>query len=373
MALLFAGLSQGFADASTNTVSTLILSKPYAELGISSSQAPAGHFSLRLFGDTNYNWSAESSTDLVNWTSFASNLTTSTSAYDAPDSNCFYRARLDIAPLFTFAIGAQSFINVIGIGTIANSFNSYDTNQSVDGRYSGFSGTNGNLACMAGFVSLGNATLNGSLFLGTNASYDNSGTIIGTVYTNSSFQFPAAALPTTDVNGGPIVWEPAPTTFGLIGGKYQAFHNFTNDGYYAVLDSVSIVVESNITVCLDVKTNTFAPSSIDINGGTTNSGTLVIYQESGITTFTGNSSGGPIGNRPHNLVYIGLPAVTSVAFSGISDFTGAIYAPNSLISLNGGTVRVINLCGSFIADSITINGHYIIHFDEALLTLGPFH
>ena len=52
--------------------------------------------------------------------------------------------------------------------------------------------------------------------------------------------------------------------------------------------------------------------------------------------MAGNSSGGASGNRAGNLIIFGMPAVTGITLSGNSSFVGAIYAPEAVLTLNGG-------------------------------------
>jgi hypothetical protein len=58
--------------------------------------------------------------------------------------------------------------------------------------------------------------------------------------------------------------------------------------------------------------------------------------------------------------YFGLPSNTSVSISG--ELTGFVYAPNADLTLNGGG----NIYGATMSKSLTINGGYNFHFDEAL-------
>ena len=67
----------------------------------------------------------------------------------------------------------------------------------------------------------------------------------------------------------------------------------------------------------------------------------------------------------------GLPTCTSVSFSGNAGFTGTIYAPNAAFTLNGGGNNTIDFIGASIAKSVTLNGHFNFHYDEALGKFGP--
>ena len=269
--------------------------------------------------------------------------------------------------LFTKGLVALNDIRMNGNSIASDSWNSEDPTESDNGLYNGYSGTNGDIASVYGFVNIGNQTIRGSLYLGPTASYDGSGTITGTIYTDANLQYPDAALPTADTNGNAVVWTPAPTTTTGTGkGKSaNSFHDFTTGGYYTISDSYPVVVEPGVNVTLDIQPSNWNPTSLTINGGTSNSGNVVLYVESGSLTMAGNSSGGAAASRPKNLFIFGLPGVTSITFSGTSTFVGVIYAPEASMTLNGGGNNN-NLIGAAVVNSATMNGHYKFHYDTSL-------
>jgi hypothetical protein len=277
-----------------------------------------------------------------------------------------------------FVANAQSFIPntlpaPVGLGAVSNiimegnavavdSFNSHDPTESLDGLYNAYSGTNGNVACLNGIVNPGNMFIQGNLYLGGTTSYSGSPSqVAGTIYSDCNVAFPPVNLPANDASGNAISWQSAPTT--TVNGTTG--HFFTTAGYYVINDSDPIEVASNVTVTLDVQTLIFSPSSVTIDGGTIASGTIYMYQESGSATLGGNSRGGAIGNRPENFYYFGLPAVTGISLNSVSDFVGVIYAPSASLYLNGGGNNG-GLIGAVIAATVTLIGHYNIHYDTSL-------
>jgi hypothetical protein len=52
--------------------------------------------------------------------------------------------------------------------------------------------------------------------------------------------------------------------------------------------------------------------------------------------------------------------------SGNGAFYGCLFAPNAELKSNGGGNDSIDLCGSFVVNSITTNGHMKFHYDEGL-------
>ncbi len=63
-----------------------------------------------------------------------------------------------------------------------------------------------------------------------------------------------------------------------------------------------------------------------------------------------------------SFTYLGLPSNTSVTIAGNGQLAGLIYAPNADITLTGGG----NVYGAVMGKSLTMNGTFQFHFDEAL-------
>ena len=57
--------------------------------------------------------------------------------------------------------------------------------------------------------------------------------------------------------------------------------------------------------------------------------------------------------------------------TGNASWTGTIYAPEADIRMGGGGNNTYDIVGSIIANTISMNGHFNFHFDEALLGSGP--
>jgi hypothetical protein len=64
--------------------------------------------------------------------------------------------------------------------------------------------------------------------------------------------------------------------------------------------------------------------------------------------------------------YLGLPTNTSVDYKGNSSFTGVINAPQADVKIGGGGTSPYDFVGSCVVNSLTMNGHFSIHYDEAL-------
>lgn len=367
LASLFTGLCQCPATPLTNVV---LVSSTNTLPRLTAGAVTNGQIRLSLQCQIGTRCVIESSPDLANWTPVATNNDYTSSrlvTLPAPADVSFYRAARDPMPLFAYALAARGYIDLKGLGTMTDSWNSHDPNQSNNGFYNGYFGTNGDMASMNGFVSIGNKTIVGDLYLGSSGPViiASGGNVTGQIYTDSDIYFPDVSLPTRDTNGNAIVWVPAP-------GNSSA-HAITNSGYYIISDSGTISVEPGAVVALDIKQASFNLSSMTIKGGTTNAATLVIYQESGSASLGETTIGGAGNSRPENCVYFGLPGVTQIVIASSSTFVGAIYAPEAAVTFSGGSGGANNFIGSCIGNTITVNSNFQFHFDESLLIFGPFY
>ena len=69
--------------------------------------------------------------------------------------------------------------------------------------------------------------------------------------------------------------------------------------------------------------------------------------------------------------YFGLPTNTSIDYKGNSAFYGVIYAPQASLKLGGGGTLDMDFNGSITVASLTMNGHYHVHYDESLQPAIP--
>ena len=353
LTLLLAGWQRSWADASTNRVFiSLVGATPTLVAGVTNN----GQIRLTLTGESGVRYVVESSPDLSHWSPVATNNDNTSRRIlnlSAPTAGNFYRATRDALPLFTYALAAQGNISMKGIGLVTDSWNSRDPAQSTNGLYNNYPGTNGSVASASGIVSITSHTINGSLYLGTNAFFVYSPfQVTGQIYPDYDVWIPDVVLPKVN-------WLSAPGN--------STSHDFTTNGYYTVNDSGNIIVEPNVRAILQVTASNFSPASTTIKGGTTNSGTLVVYLNQGTMTL----NGGAISYRPENFIILGLPGLTNISLVfGNAQFFGVVYAPEANMIVSGGG-NGLGIYGSCIVNSLNFNGHYIFHFDEGLLSSGP--
>ncbi len=95
--------------------------------------------------------------------------------------------------------------------------------------------------------------------------------------------------------------------------------------------------------------------------------TMLVYAGGTTVGITGNNVVNPNG-FPGNFIVYCAPTVTSFSLAGNGAFTGILVAPNADLTLNGGGSGNEDFCGSIMAQSATLNGHFSFHYDEALNT-----
>ncbi len=140
---------------------------------------------------------------------------------------------------------------------------------------------------------------------------------------------------------------------------------FYQSGDFWIPDSANIYVAPGVSIRLRVDDSNFGPADVLVDSTNNLSGTLALYQVEGIATLGGNAT--VQSGQAQNLYYYGLPGVTAISCNGNSSFIGAIYAPGADLTLSGNG----SITGSAVTKTVTVNGHYNIHYDEALLTMGP--
>jgi len=71
-----------------------------------------------------------------------------------------------------------------------------------------------------------------------------------------------------------------------------------------------------------------------------------------------------------NFILECTPEVKNFNFYGNGEFIGVLVAPEAHMTMNGGGHEDIDIIGSVMMNSITLNGHFSFHYDEALEALN---
>jgi hypothetical protein len=272
-------------------------------------------------------------------------------------------------PLFTVVMAAKLNLTFSGNNVNTDSFDSGNTNLSTNGRYdSTKTSTNGTVASVSGIVAVGNANINGSVLLGPGAtdSIKNNGVITGGTYDDFNPNFTDVTLPSA--SWVPAVVQAVPMLIDGVLYNYVFGYGVASSGDYTITGlSGNVYVGTNSNIRLLLNGNA-SPGNIRVAGPGGNSGHLTIYMNGPSFTLSGQST--VDGGTASNLSYFGTTNNTSISLSGNAAFTGTIYAPEADFSLGGGGNNTYDFVGSSVTKSVTMNGHFNFHFDEALLRNG---
>jgi hypothetical protein len=155
---------------------------------------------------------------------------------------------------------------------------------------------------------------------------------------------------------------------GTVGGTDYTYV-LGNDNYQMASlslggDTKKMIVTGNAVLYVTGDVSMSGKASITIAPGAT----LKMYV-GGSAALNGN---GIINQAQYatNFMYYGLPSNTSLSLSGNGTFKGVIYAPSAAFTLNGGGSDVQDFLGASVTKSVTMNGHFKFHYDEALIGFG---
>lgn len=327
------------------------------------------HVQFTLTGESPVTYVIESSTDLQSWIPVATNAAAGTVRQielEMTDGPAFYRAWRTNLPIFSAALVARSNINFLGNTIRVDSYDSSDTNYSTAGLYDPTKPkAGGDVASIAGFISVGNTDIKGKLFTGPIGQFSlgPSGSVgdlnwagpgIQPGWFNTNFQFALPNVSAPYALGVPPV--PKGTNFWLLGSA-----QYIHSGNLSVNRTNTISVFGNATVYVTGDAN--IAGTINILPGAS----LKLYVGGNTATLGRINSDGSVAS----FQYFGLPSNKSLSWSGNDVFVGTIYAPQASVTLGGGGSDPFDFSGSCVAESITISGHFSFHYDEVLKRKGP--
>lgn len=280
--------------------------------------------------------------------------------------------------LFSKGLVAKGQIDLKGNNIATDSFDSTDPAYSTNGRYDATKDkANGDVATdsvVTNSLSVGNANIMGHISTGPGGVVDlgpngsvgdknwfaagSTGIQPGWSTDDMNVDFPDAQTP------GGTFFTPAPGlgwTYLLPPGNYR-LDNLTMSG------SKKMLITAGSTVVLYVAGNVSMSGQafIQIDPGAT----LKLYVGGASASFGGQGIVNSNANA-QSFYYYGLPSNTGVSMSGNAAFTGVIYAPGADLTLGGGGTNTYDFVGASISKTVTMNGHYNFHYDEALATYGP--
>ncbi len=299
------------------------------------------------------------------------------------------RTRRD--PLFTVAMAALDRIDLKGNNIATDSFDSGNTNFSINGLYPGgplghpeMTKDGGDVCTDSSIVdslNVGNANIKGHIrtgpgantyTVGSNGSVGSKGWVEGG---NLGVQ-PGWASTDFNVAFPPVGYPPdakfLPATEKneyVNGEKYQ--YIFDTSGDYELKNNLtgSIYVTNDVSVRIKITQNV-SSSTLVIRLSKENAAMQIFTQGSTFSLGGGAKVDNPSGH-PDRFYFYGLPSCTSISFGGNGNFYGCIYAPNADYDLGGGGADVWDFVGSSVTRTVSMNGHFNFHFDENLRNIGP--
>lgn len=276
------------------------------------------------------------------------------------------------------AMVAKGTIDLNGNGVTADSFNSQDPDKSVNGQYhSSKRNDKGDIATnltIENSIDVGNANIyghaatgpKGTVAIGPNGrvgslTWGSSGIEPGWSSDDMNIDFPDVVVPFSSgfsVTSGTL----GSTTFTYLlnGGSTGADFvmgnlNLSTKSVMLITNHVRLLVTGNITV----------KGTIEI----AENSSLVLYMQGASADIGGNGVINRTGSAL-DFFYYGLPTHTSLKIAGNGGFIGAIYAPDADFTLGGGGNNTEDFIGASVTKTVTMNGHFNFHYDEALANAG---
>jgi Tfp pilus assembly protein PilX len=282
--------------------------------------------------------------------------------------------------VLTKAVSVIQSIDMSGNNVTIDSFDSSKTNYSTGGNYDPAKRKDGgDVATTSGIanaINVGNADIygkvdtgpNGSISVGPNGAVGSlswlngghSGIQPGWSADDMNVAFTDVQAP---FNGG--AFTPGGGLLGLVGYTY-----ILNSGNYqlsslSMSGSQQMIVTGNAVLYVTGNVSLSGNAQITLAPGAS----LKLYVGGSSASIGGNGIAGP--TNAANFYLYGLPTNTSIDLKGNAAFTGVVYAPEAAVSMGGGGNNTYDFVGSVIAKSLSLNGHFNIHFDEDLMRTGP--
>lgn len=286
------------------------------------------------------------------------------------------RVTVTNAALWGKGMVAKGKIDLNGNSISTDSFDSSDPNYSTNGQYdpnkikdNGDVATNSTLtdslntgsAQIYGRASTGP---NGTITIGSSGSIgsttwhqgNNLGIESGWSSDDMNVNFPDVQVP---FNGGAL------TPVGGLVGLTNYTYVLTSGNWQ--MSSLSMSSSDRMIVMGDAVL--YVTGNVSISGQAfiyvPTNGTLRMYVAGTDASISGKGVVNTPGNAT-NFYYFGLPSNKTISMSGNAAFTGSMYSPSAALTLGGGGNNSYDFIGATVTDSVTMNGHFNFHYDEAL-------
>ena len=283
-----------------------------------------------------------------------------------------------IKALLANTITALSNVTFKGTGLTVDSYDSSDPNHSTNGFYNAATRkAGGDVASLFGVIGIQNANIFGHLETGPAASYTigngqvgdlpqnwpaQSGIEPGWWLTDFNMDIPDILPP---YQSGTLPPSGSGTNTWILGAS-----SYYCSGDFTINNNQTLYVSGNATFYVKgsfkMKNNT--GSFISIAPGAT------------LTLYVGDSSGAAVSadlgmvntaGNASTFKFYGLPTLKTITWNGNAAYLGTIYAPEAYFILGGGGSTPYDFQGSTTVQTIDMNGHFNLHYDENLKRIGP--
>ena len=269
---------------------------------------------------------------------------------------------------FENAIVAEGRIAMNSWRIEVDSYDSTDPSKSTNGAYdSAKRQQNGDVATDGQIIDAGNAYIYGDVLTNAGA-VTGAANVTGEQRTDFYQDLVPVKTPAwTSINTNPTYVESNTT---LIGGtkdnpaRYKLAWITLTGGKTLTFAPSATGVESYTEVWVTSSVNLSGTGQVTVKPNAH----VKIYVE-GDVSITGNGIVNET-QKPANLQLFGVTPSNGVArsftLSGNGSFTGAVYAPDHVVTLSGGGSNG-NYFGSIVAKTVTMSGNTSVHYDESLV------
>ena len=160
-------------------------------------------------------------------------------------------------------------------------------------------------------------------------------------------------------------------TYSYTWNLYTTNAVYTTNYYDHVIDSGKYYTTDNLSGSILVRGDAelVLPNGLSMSG----SDKITIGLNGSLKMFCGGTECTIGGNGVANLtgyaedfIVACTPSVKTFTFNGNGEFIGVLVAPEAALTMNGAGSADNNFIGAVMMNSITLNGHFSFHYDEAL-------
>ena len=277
-------------------------------------------------------------------------------------------------PMFAKALVAKGAIQMNGNNIATDSFDSMNPAYNTSGKYDkNKSKDHGDVATTSGIenvFNVGNANIKGNIATGPGGSVTigPNGSVGDAAWVNAGQKGIQAGHYDDDMNADfPDVKAPFTGGYSTPGGGTVYGKSYTyvlsNGNYKLNTMSGTLYVGGSAVL--------YVPGDVDLSGITVGTNAcLKFYTGAPSLKLAGNGVVNGSG-KAWNFQLFGMPSTTSISISGNGQFTGVIYAPQASLDLKGGGSNPEDFSGAGVVNTVTMNGHFNFHYDEALSKYSP--